>query len=135
MTIDLEIFSSCIIIPWQIGQRLWRSLRKLLSRFLLKKVSFGNVLMKTLHFSVNICTFAATFLFFNSDSHDINIYITVDLLHHYRHVGFAFGNVKSAGEMEGKALRDISVVALWINGRILHTLLLADDSGISCPRC
>lgn len=53
------------------------------------------------------------FYFFNSD-HDINIYITVDLLHHYRHVGLAYSNGFSAGEMEGKTLRDLSVVALWI---------------------
>ena len=72
---------------------------------------------------------------FRLDNHDINIYITVDLLHHYRHVGLAYSNGFSAGEMEGKTLRDLSVVTLWINGRILHTLLLADDSGISSPRC
>ena len=39
------------------------------------------------------------FYFFNSD-HDINIYITVDLLHHYRHVGLAYSNGFSASEME-----------------------------------
>lgn len=39
------------------------------------------------------------FYFFNSD-HDTNIYITVDLLHHYRHVGLAYSNGFSAGEMK-----------------------------------
>ncbi len=69
------------------------------------------------------------FYFFYLDNHDINIYITVDLLHYYRHVGLAYSNGFSAGEMEGKTLRDLSVVTLWINGRILYTLLLQMTQG------
>nr|WP_287897205.1 helix-turn-helix domain-containing protein [Prevotella sp.] len=51
------------------------------------------------------------------------------MLHYYRHVGLAYSNGFSAGEMEGKTLRDLSVVTLWINGRILYTLLLQMTQG------
>lgn len=38
--------------------------------------------------------FCSNFSIFYLDNHDINIYITVDLLHHYRHVGLAYMQVR-----------------------------------------